>query len=85
MSDDFTTPEEQGIEEDAEQVCRLIRRESISPLTWFFPASNACVSCILLTGGRPGIMAAYCPRVLERLAELVEQNEQNEPEGEPES
>lgn len=82
MLDDFNDTDDQPIEDAAEQVCRFIRRESISPLTWFFPASNACVSCILLTGGRPGIMAAYCPRVLERLPELAEPGE---PENEPES
>jgi hypothetical protein len=67
MSDNFTNPEELTFEDEAVQACRLIRRETISPLTWFFPISNACASCILLTGGHPAIMAAYCPRVLERL------------------
>lgn len=82
MLDNFSGSEEPNIEEEAEQVCKMIRRETLSPLTLFFPVTNACVSCILLTGGRPEIMAAYCPRVLER---LTGQTEPAEPEEEPEN
>ncbi|OJW01860.1 MAG: hypothetical protein BGO39_28320 [Chloroflexi bacterium 54-19] len=82
MPEDFNGSEEPSFEEEAEQACRLIRRETISPLTWFFPVANACTSCILLTGGHPEIMAAYCPRVLER---LTGQGPGTEPEPEPEA
>jgi len=69
MSDYPAGSEELSIEEEAEETCRLIRKETISPLTWFFPVSSACVSCVLFTGGHPEIMATYCPRVIERLSE----------------
>jgi hypothetical protein len=69
MSDNPAGAEELSIEEEVEETCRLIRWETISPLTWFFPVSNACVSCVLITGGHPEIMAAYCPKVIDRLSE----------------
>ncbi len=81
MTQNPAGPEELSIEEEIEETCRLIRWETISPLTWFFPATNACVSCVLVTGGHPEVMAAYCPRVLERLSE---QAKPAEPEAESE-
>jgi len=68
MSDNSNNPEELSIEEEAEETCRLIRGETISPLSWLFPASNPCVSCVLFSGGHPQLMAPYCPRVIERMA-----------------
>lgn len=82
MSDNFTGSEEPSFEEEAEQACRLIRRETLNPLSMFFPVANACASCIVLTGGHPEFMAAYCPRVLERINEQVGPGE---PEAEPEN
>lgn len=82
MSDNPTGSDELSIEEAAEDTCKMIQRETIGPLSWIFPASSSCVSCILLTGGHPEMMAAYCPRVIQRLAE---QSEPEEPEGQSES
>lgn len=84
MTQNPTGPEEMGVQEEmdvqeeVEETCRLIRKETISPLTWFFPVSNACVSCVLFTGGHPEIMAAYCPRVLERLSDQIDLEEPEE-------
>lgn len=78
MTQNPTGPEEPNIEEEAEVTCRLIRRETIGPLSWIFPASNACVSCVLFTGGHPEIMAAYCPRVIERLSDQAGSEEPEE-------
>ena len=60
------------IQEDALDACRLIRSEVINPLGWFFPTKNACVSCIILTGSHPEIMAASCPKVIAYLSEQTQ-------------
>ncbi|HEX2913696.1 MAG TPA: hypothetical protein VH186_23025 [Chloroflexia bacterium] len=75
MSDKPTDPQEPNIDvqEEAEDVCKMIRSETINPMSWLFPVSNACISCTILTGGHPEIMAAYCPRVIARLTQKLEQ------------
>lgn len=77
MSDDSNNlkqPEDLITQVDVENVCALIRSENIKPWDWLFPAANSCVSCTLITGGHPEMMAGYCPRVNELLTRKMQQN-----------
>ena len=58
--------------ETSQEVCRLIRSENILPWSWLFPVTKRCVSCSLITGGHPEIMAAHCPEVIARLNYKIE-------------
>jgi hypothetical protein len=63
---------------ETRQICNMIRSETIRPWSWAFAAANPCISCFLLTGGRPEIMSCYCPRVNAYLAKRLEREQQNQ-------
>lgn len=74
MLQEVSRNREVNTSEDVQEVCRLIRSENILPWSWLFPVAKRCVSCSLITGGHPEIMAGHCPEVMARLSPKLEHN-----------